>query len=95
MDNPEQLSPEQPSPEQPGSEQPEGNQPNERRPRFTQVLLSTLAAAIGVQSDKNRQRDFASGSIKTYVMAGVLFTAVFVLTLLVVVRIVLEKLGQG
>ena len=47
----------------------------DKKPSFGQVVLSTLAAAIGVQSDKNRERDFKGGSIKTYIAAGVIFTA--------------------
>jgi len=64
------------------------------RPSFGQVVLSTLAAAIGVQSNKNRERDFKGGSLKTYIAAGIIFTAVFVLTLVVVVKTVLGNLGQ-
>ncbi|MFV8783655.1 DUF2970 domain-containing protein [Microbulbifer sp. SA54] len=64
-----------------------------QKPSFGQVVLSTLAAAIGVQSDKNRERDFKSGSIKTYIAAGLLFTALFVLTLVIVVKTVLSNMG--
>lgn len=64
-----------------------------RQPGFLQVVLSTLAAAIGVQSNKNRERDFRSGSIKAYVAAGIIFTTLFVLTLVLVVRTVLERMG--
>ncbi|WP_226661113.1 DUF2970 domain-containing protein [Microbulbifer aggregans] len=63
------------------------------KPSFGQVVLSTLAAAIGVQSDKNRQRDFKGGSIKSYVAAGVIFTTVFVLILVFVVKTVLSNMG--
>ncbi|WP_323844504.1 DUF2970 domain-containing protein [Microbulbifer magnicolonia] len=63
------------------------------KPSFGQVVLSTLAAAIGVQSSKNRERDFKGGSIKTYIAAGVIFTALFVLTLVLVVKTVLGNMG--
>lgn len=66
---------------------------NNKRPSVGQVILSTLAAAIGVQSSKNRERDFKSGSIKTYIAAGILFTALFVITLVLVVKTVLGNLG--
>ena len=64
-----------------------------QKPSFGQVVLSTLAAAIGVQSNKNRERDFKGGSIKAYVAAGLIFTALFVLTLVLVVKTVLGNMG--
>ncbi|TLM77785.1 DUF2970 domain-containing protein [Microbulbifer harenosus] len=65
----------------------------DKKPSFGQVVLSTLAAAIGVQSDKNRERDFKGGSIKTYIAAGVIFTALFVIALILVVKTVLSNMG--
>ncbi|WGL16946.1 DUF2970 domain-containing protein [Microbulbifer bruguierae] len=64
-----------------------------RKPSFGQVILSTLAAAIGVQSDKNRERDFSGGSFKAYIAAGIIFTALFVITLVLVVKTVLSNMG--
>ncbi|WHI47519.1 DUF2970 domain-containing protein [Microbulbifer sp. JMSA004] len=71
----------------------EDNNKKAKKPNFGQVVVSTLAAAIGVQSDKNRERDFQSGSIMTYVIAGVVFTAVFVIGLALIVKIVLSNMG--
>nr|WP_250461100.1 DUF2970 domain-containing protein [Microbulbifer sp. GX H0434] len=65
----------------------------DKSPSFGQVVLSTLAAAIGVQSNRNRERDFKAGSIKTYIAAGIIFTALFVLTLVLVVKTVLSNMG--
>jgi len=36
------------------------------RPSIVEVVKSVLAAAIGVQSDKNRQKDFSQGSLPIY-----------------------------
>ncbi|AMX02455.1 DUF2970 domain-containing protein [Microbulbifer thermotolerans] len=66
---------------------------NQKKPSAGQVLLSTLAAAIGVQSNKNRERDFKGGSIKTYIAAGIIFTTLFVVTLVLVVKTVLSNMG--
>ena len=55
-----------------------------------QIVSSVLAAAIGVQSNKNRQRDFSKAKPSTYIVAGILFTLTFILTLVVVVRFVLS-----
>ncbi|WP_299592451.1 DUF2970 domain-containing protein [uncultured Microbulbifer sp.] len=64
----------------------------QQQPSFGQVVLSTLAAAIGVQSNKNRERDFKGGSIKAYVAAGLIFTALFVITLVLIVKTVLSNM---
>lgn len=42
------------------------------------VILSTLAAAVGVQSSRNRERDFSGNNLWTYVAAGLIFTGLFV-----------------
>ena len=51
-------------------------------------MQSTLAAAIGVQSKKNRERDFEEGNASTFIVAGILFTVLFVATIVVVVSAV-------
>lgn len=58
-------------------------------PGFWRIVLSTLAAAIGVQSSKNRQRDFAHGRPLAFIVAGILFTVLFILTVVTVVHLVL------
>jgi uncharacterized membrane protein len=47
--------------------------------------MTILAAFVGVQSDKNRKLDFEQGSLSTYVIAGLIFTVVFVSALIFVV----------
>jgi uncharacterized membrane protein len=61
------------------------------KPKITEVIKSVLAAAIGVQSDENRQKDFAQGSLSTYVIAGIVFTVLFVSGLIFLVSFVLGK----
>ena len=56
-----------------------------------QVAGSVLAAAFGVQSSKNRERDFKGGSFLPFIIAGVLFTALFVGSVYLVVSTVLEN----
>ncbi|WP_043316054.1 DUF2970 domain-containing protein [Microbulbifer sp. HZ11] len=63
------------------------------KPSFGQIALSILAAAIGVQSNRNRERDFKGGSFKAYIAAGIIFTTLFVLTLVLVVKTVLSNMG--
>ena len=52
------------------------------------IIQSTLAAAIGVQSKKNRERDFQEGNAGTFIVAGIIFTVLFIATVMTVVRLV-------
>ena len=54
------------------------------------VVGSVLSAAFGVQSSRNRERDFNSGSYRQFIIAGLVFTVLFVATLVVVVNVVLD-----
>lgn len=67
--------------------------PPKKKPNLFQIILSTLAAAFGVQSSKNRERDFQHGSIATYIISGVLFTVIFVVVMILVVRFILSQAG--
>ncbi|HIE85825.1 MAG: DUF2970 domain-containing protein [bacterium] len=58
-------------------------------PRFREVVMSVLAAALGVQSSKNRERDFTKGNPLVFIAAGLIFTILFVLTLIGVVNLIL------
>lgn len=55
------------------------------KPTIWDVVKSVLSAAIGVQSDKNRQADFEQGSLPVYIIAGLIFTVLFVVTLIFLV----------
>ena len=57
--------------------------------KAVKIVRSTLAAAIGVQSKKNRERDFEEGNAGAFIAAGIIFTALFVATVLGVVQWVL------
>ena len=52
-------------------------------------------AAFGVQSNRNRQRDFSRGKPSHFILLGLLFTLLFVLLLFGVVRLVLNLAGVG
>ena len=56
---------------------------------FWQVLSSTAAAAFGVQSSKNRERDFTRGKASQFIVMGIIFTVLFVLAVVAVVQLVL------
>ena len=63
------------------------------KPTLWQVIGGVLAAGFGVQSEKNRLRDFQSGSPKTFIVVGIIGTILIILTLYTVVRLVLSFAG--
>ncbi|MEM6580071.1 MAG: DUF2970 domain-containing protein [Pseudomonadota bacterium] len=56
-----------------------------------QILGSVLAAGLGVQSSKNRERDFKQGKAGVFIAAGIVFTLVFIGAVYTVVQIVLAN----
>mgnify|MGYP000698689891 FL=1 len=56
-----------------------------------QVIGSVLAAALGVQSSKNRERDFKQGQIGSFIAAGVVFTLLFIGSVVTVVQVVVTS----
>lgn len=62
---------------------------SQRRPGLLKVMQSILAGALGVQSSNRHQEDFESGSPWPYIIGGILFTAGFVVTLILIVNWVL------
>lgn len=72
----------------------EANKKDQKKPKgpgVLKVMQSILAGAIGVQSDKRREEDFSSHSPWPYIIAGILFTACFVVGLIVIVNLVLAS----
>ncbi|NND67980.1 MAG: DUF2970 domain-containing protein, partial [Halioglobus sp.] len=61
-----------------------------RRLNPLQVGGSVLAAALGVQSSKNRERDFQQGRAGMFIAAGIIFTLLFIAAVLTIVNMVLE-----
>lgn len=58
-----------------------------------QVIGSVLAAGFGVQSTKNRERDFKHGSMGVFIGVGLVATALFVLAIYGVVKLILGAAG--
>lgn len=56
---------------------------------WTASMASSVAAAFGVQSHKNRMRDFEHGDVKKFVISGITLTFVILFSLIGVVQIVL------
>lgn len=78
------------NPQPPVEQAPEGPREGPQKPpSLLEVMLSVLAAAFGVQSRRNRERDFTRGNPVVFILAGLIFTLLFVLTLIGVVHLVL------
>lgn len=65
-------------------------QKTETKVGFFEVMKSTMAAFIGVQTNANRERDFKYGKMSHFIAMGLFLGLVFVLTLIGVVQLVLH-----
>ncbi len=64
--------------------------PEQRKPpTIIEVAFSVIAAAFGVQNSKNRERDFTTGNPLVFIAAGLIFTILFVLTIVGIVNLVI------
>ena len=61
---------------------------------FWELLKSTSSAFLGVQSNANRQRDFTRGKPSHFILMGLMFGLLFVLTIVGVVQLVLHFTGN-
>ncbi len=66
-------------------------EPDHRPVSFWQVVGSVLAGALGVQSRKNRERDFSQRSFLPYIIGGLVFTVAFVGSLILLVNVLLAS----
>ena len=64
---------------------------DDKAPNLLQVIASVLSAFIGVQSSKNKERDFKHGNHKVFIVVGIGLTLVFLLSIFTVVQLVLSK----
>ena len=78
------------------SDMPAPDQQTDENPRPSHIalswrhtLLSGLSAAMGIQSNANRQRDFDQGSVTRFLIAGVMLTGLFASALLLVISLLL------
>ncbi len=67
-------------------EKPEKREP----PRRSSLLKSILGAAIGVQSSEVQRQDFSEKSPAKFIVGGLIFGVLFVVTLVLVVKTVLS-----
>jgi len=71
---------------------PEG-QPGGKPPSLWQTIASVAASFFGVQSSKNRKRDFTKGKPLHFIAVGLGMTLAFILVVWVAVRLALRSAG--
>ena len=57
------------------------------------IILSVLSAFFGVQSEKNRARDFQHGRPIHYILVGLIMTLLLILGVLIAVKLALRSAG--
>ncbi|MDZ7781701.1 MAG: DUF2970 domain-containing protein [Halioglobus sp.] len=79
-----------------GTQDSDGEQSSNKRSRLgaLQVLGSVFAAALGIQSSDNRERDFKQGRAGVFIAAGITFTVLFIVIIATVVHLVLRSAGN-
>ena len=65
----------------------------EPRQTLWQTIASVGAAFFGVQSSKNRERDFKHGKAAHFIVIGLVATAVFIVAVILAVRLALRQAG--
>jgi len=56
-------------------------------------MSSIFAAAFGVQSKKNRERDFEHGKFHHFIIGGIVFAVLFILMVVGIVKLVMHNAG--
>jgi len=57
--------------------------------RLKDTIQGVAAAFLGVQSDKNRQRDFKEGKLSDFIVVGLAAVVLFILMLIGLVQLAL------
>jgi len=55
---------------------------------LVKIIFSILASFIGVQSSKNRERDFKSNKPVYFIVTGIIMTIIFIISLYFIVKLV-------
>jgi len=76
------------------NEPPKQDEPPVKPPSLLQTVFSVLASFFGVQSEKNRKRDFTSGNPGVFIAVAIVLTVVLVLTLVLIVQAMLRNAGM-
>ena len=66
---------------------------NKKKVSLLSIMSSVTAASFGVQTNKNRERDFEQGKFHHFVIGGIVFAVLFILLIVGIVNIVMHFAG--
>ena len=66
------------------------NSDNRKGLSIKNIISSVLAAVFGIQSQKNRERDFENGRPGDYIVIGIIFVVVLVVSMMMFVNSVVS-----
>lgn len=69
------------------------SEPTPGKQTLWQTIASVAASFFGVQSSKNRERDFTRGKASHFIAVGFVATVVFILLVVLAVRLALRQAG--
>ncbi|WP_022975629.1 DUF2970 domain-containing protein [Nevskia ramosa] len=73
--------------------EPENKPSQVKPPSLLDTVFSVLASFFGVQSEKNRVRDFSAGKPMVFIAVAIVLTLVLVLSLWGIVQLLLKNAG--
>ncbi len=73
------------------NEDSETQQDTPRPPGLLQTAGSVLAAFFGVQSRRNRERDFTRGKASHFILMGLVLTILFIASVMLAVKLALSQ----
>lgn len=62
-----------------------------KTPLLKETFKSVAAAFFGVQSNKNREKDFSQGKISHFILVGIISVIIFITALVIVVTLVMPN----
>lgn len=62
---------------------------SENRSSIKDTFKSVAAAFFGVQSNKNREKDFSQGKLSHFIIVGIISVVLFIVLLILIVSLVL------
>jgi hypothetical protein len=63
---------------------------SDKTPSMKDTFKSVAAAFFGVQSNKNREKDFSQGKVSHFIIVGVISVIIFIAILLAIVNLVIS-----
>lgn len=63
----------------------------DKTPSLKDTFKSVAAAFFGVQSNKNRTKDFSQGKLSHFIIVGIISVGIFIAALIAIVSVVMPS----